>query len=89
MGVVSQIRIGKHYYYLDDLLFVGSPNSLECKDLIGHFVVLCLELGIPLALEKTEGPVTCLSFLGLGIDTISMTFFVLGDKVRELLGKNM
>lgn len=74
-------------HYLDDFLFVGSDNSLECKDLMTHFEVLCLELGIPLALEKTEGPVTCLSFLGLGIDTISMTIFVPGDKVTELLGK--
>jgi hypothetical protein len=55
---------------------------------MGHFEVLCFELGIPLAQEKTEGPVTCLSFLGLGIDTISITIFVPEDKVRELLKKN-
>ena len=42
-------------HYLDDFLFFGSANSLECKDLMSHFEVLCLELGIPLALEKTEG----------------------------------
>ena len=35
-------------HYLDDFLFVGSANSLECKDLISHYEVLCLELGIPL-----------------------------------------
>ncbi|XP_062597918.1 uncharacterized protein LOC134259342 [Saccostrea cucullata] len=59
-------------HYLDDFLF---------------FEELCLDLGIPLAFEKTEGPSTRLSFLGLGIDTISGTIFVPDDKVRELLAK--
>ena len=46
-------------------------------------------IGYSVGFGKNRRPVTCLSFLGLGIDTISMTIFVPGDKVRELVGKNM
>ena len=32
---------------------------------------LCSALGIPVATEKVEGPTTCLTFLGIEVDTIS------------------
>jgi hypothetical protein len=47
-------NLGSIIHYLDDFMFIGSASSLECKDLMGHFEVLCFELGIPLAQEKTE-----------------------------------
>ena len=33
---------------------------------------ICSSLGIPLALEKIEGPSHCLTFLGITLDTQSM-----------------
>lgn len=55
-------------------MFAGSHGSTNCQ----YFQELCQLLGVPLSKEKTEGPSTCLSFLGLGID------FVPSDKVVEL-----
>ncbi|XP_053143522.1 uncharacterized protein LOC128341261 [Hemicordylus capensis] len=58
-------------HYLDDFLFVGRGNSGECHRLLRSFMGLAEELGVPLAKDKTEGPVTRLSFLGIEIDTLA------------------
>ncbi|XP_062589409.1 uncharacterized protein LOC134251060 isoform X2 [Saccostrea cucullata] len=65
----------------------GVAGVEECRQLMDQFEELCQYVGVPLANEKTEGPCTRLSFLGLGIDSIARTVFVPQDKVSELLGK--
>ena len=59
-GVVRQL------HYLDDFLFVGGPASQECA------LQVCCHLGVPVAAHKTEGPTTCLTFVGIQLDSISM-----------------
>lgn len=36
------------------------------------FEAMCREFGVPLNKEKTQGPTTCLVFLGFEIDTLKM-----------------
>ena len=43
------------------------------------------ELGVPLAEEKTEGPVTCICFLGLELDSIDMEVRIPQDKIISLI----
>ena len=74
-------------HYLDDFLFIGDKSTDECQILMCCFQELCKGLGVPLAVEKTEGPTTRICFLGLGIDTITQTIFIPEDKRRELLLK--
>ena len=56
-------------HYLDDYLTAGAPNSQECHANLGSIRSSASSLGIPLALEKIEGPSTVLSFLGIELDT--------------------
>lgn len=49
-------------HYLDDFIFAGSKGSGNCYNLMSSFQSICTECGIPLAVEKTQGPVTCLIF---------------------------
>lgn len=42
------------------------------------------ELGIPLAPDKVEGPTTCLTFLGIELDTMAMTISLPEDKLQRL-----
>ena len=65
-------------------MFAGTHGSTNCQYLMDQFQDLCQLLGVPLSKEKTEGPSTCLSFLGLGIDTVKQSIFVPSDKVVEL-----
>ncbi|KAM4652054.1 uncharacterized protein O3C94_014389, partial [Discoglossus pictus] len=55
-------------HYLDDFLFVGSPDSSDCLSLMQAFQELAADFGIPLAVDKSEGPCQVLSFLGIEVD---------------------
>ena len=48
------------------------------------FDFVCDRLGVPISQDKTEGPSTKLTFLGLGIDTDTQTIYVPADKVQNL-----
>ena len=59
------------------------------------FKNLCAEIGVPLAEDKTVGPTTCLTFLGLEIDTVQMLVKIPASKslelqvlIQEFLSKN-
>jgi hypothetical protein len=48
------------------------------------FSSVCFELGMPIADEKSNGPVTNLVFLGLEIDTIEMVIQIPHEKLIRL-----
>lgn len=50
------------------------------------FKQTCDEFGIPLADDKTQGPVTSLIFLGLEIDTVQRCIRIPTSKILELKG---
>ena len=78
---------GAIVHYLDDFLFLGRGGTCQCADLLHTFKVICNDLGIPLADEKTISPTTRLTFLGVEIDTSDMTLRLPSDKLDELLQK--
>ena len=57
-------------HYLDDFLLLGPPGCPQCEQSLALTLALCEELGFPVASEKTEGPATTLTFLGIEIDTV-------------------
>ena len=71
-------------HYLDDFLFAGARGTNVCKTLMDTFSDTCSELGVPIAKEKSVGPVTTLKFLGLEIDTIDMVVRIPQDKLDKL-----
>ena len=48
----------------------GKPLSDKCKRFLNIFIQVCQLLGLPLAVEKIEGPATCVVFLGIVLDAI-------------------
>ena len=88
--IAQQQGISQTLHYLDDFLLVGPPHSPQCHHNLSTFMQLCTNLGIPLASEKIEGPSTCLTFLGITLDTARMEFRLLQDKllrIKESLGR--
>ena len=73
-------------HYLDDFFF-AEMSDIECSNSMFKFKTNCKRLGVPIADEKTEVPVTSIEFLGLTIDTESMSAKILGKKIKELLKK--
>lgn len=59
-------------HYLDDFLTLGPPASSVCSDNLRSCIQLCAELGVPLNPDKLEGPSTCLTILGIELDSVSL-----------------
>ena len=63
-------------------LTVGPPGSETCQRNLDIRMHLCDDLGVPLALEKVEGPSTTISFLGIVLDTVCMEIRLPVDKLE-------
>ena len=80
------------FHMLDDFLFIA--NSFElASEALHHFAVMCRDIGIPIAIEKTMGPAEVLPFLGITLDTVKKEARLPPDKlakctqeINELLG---
>ena len=70
--------------YIDDVLLMGRPTSVECSQNLQTFTACCERLGLPLKQEKRVGPTTTLEFLGIILDTERMEICLSEDRVREL-----
>ena len=49
-------------HYLDDFLTLGPPESPTCLHNLEIIKEVCQHLGVPLALEKVDGPTHSLTF---------------------------
>ena len=82
--ITRQRGVSTSMHYLDDYLIIGPPTSSACQSQLDTFQTVCNELGIPLATEKVEGPSTCLTFLGIIIDTNRMEIRLPEDKLLRI-----
>ena len=82
--IALQSGVSYLIHYLDDFLTMGPPSSLTCRQNLDTIIQLCNHLGVPLALEKIEGPSTFLPFLGIVLDTIKMEARLPEEKLRKL-----
>lgn len=69
-------------HVLDDFLFIHKLQA-GCQDALSKFQALCEDLGIPLAPDKTIGPLQILIFLGIELDTINFFSRLPEDKVKK------
>ena len=83
---LRQRGIRQIFHYLDDFIVIGPPDSPECALALLTLNHTCAELGVPIAKHKREGPVTCLTFLGIEVDTMAMQLRLPVEKVRRLQG---
>ena len=58
-------------HYLDEFLIIEAPNSPKAMQAAHYTTATFAELGVPVASHKTEGPSTCVTFLGILIDTVA------------------
>ena len=79
--IAEQFGVSYLDHFLDDFLTAGAPESNECDRNLFLLMHVCAILGLPLAIEKRDGPTTCLVFLGIEIDTVN---FVLRLPIQKL-----
>ena len=71
-------------HYLDDFLVLGRPGASECQQSLKTLLEVFQELGVPVAPGKLEGPATCLTFLGIEIDTSLLEVRLPAEKLHSL-----
>ena len=74
----------KILHVLDDFLFIA-PTAEECSSALRIFLRICEEIGVPIAQEKTFGPLHILPFLGIQLDTTAMSSSLPPDKISKFL----
>ena len=82
--VIRQTGVQTVLHYLDDFLVVGEPNSERCAVDLQRLLEVFARLRVPVAREKLEGPVTCLVFLGIELDTVRMCLRLPQEKLDDL-----
>jgi hypothetical protein len=73
-------------FLLDDFLAIDSPLT-QGNETRNTLVSLCERLGIPLNDKKTEGPTTCLQYLGIELDTCAMEARLPREKMERIKEK--
>ena len=70
---------------LTTLLYIcGPPKSPECHRSLQIMTSTCEELGVPLAKQKVAGPASCMTVLGIEIDTKAGLLRLPHDKFQRL-----
>lgn len=85
--VKQKSPVGNVKHYVDDYLFAGKANTSDCKCILECFFESTARLGVPIALDKTEGPTTSITYLGLEIDSVEMVVRMPMQKVQEIITK--
>ena len=67
--VLSCQGVERQLHYLDDFLFLGAPHSQQGREYLIKASQTLATLGVPVAVHKTEGPVTAITFLGILVDS--------------------
>ena len=69
---------------LDDFLFLGEPNTVQCYNALLSFHDLANSVGIPIKKEKTVYPTKTITFIGLELDSLSLEVRLPQDKLDKL-----
>ena len=63
---------------------IGPPRSPVCADALDVLNRTCGELGVPIAEHKRDGPTTCLTYLGIEVDTMASQLRLPQEKLQRL-----
>ena len=74
-------------HYLDDFLIVAKNNVPIATQALNETIALFNWLHIPIAPGKLEGPTTSLTYLGILINTATMSISLPADKLSKLTAR--
>lgn len=81
-AVLHNTSIKRLCHYIDDFLLISDEKAAanELKQLLDLF----RRLGLPVSMEKLEGPIHSLLFLGIQVDSLAMTASLGSDRLSQL-----
>ena len=72
-------------HYLDDFFLIGPPDTPKCAQSVQDMLQLCSTLGVPVAMDKLEGPSTMITYLGIELDSQRRELRLPPAKLNDLL----
>jgi hypothetical protein len=66
------------------LIVIGAQDSAECEEALATLNQTCGKLGVPIADHKRDSPTTCLTYLGIEVDTVAFQLRLPQDKLLRL-----
>ena len=82
--LINQKGVEDIDHYLDDFFIVTAKNYVVCQQALSVALGTCEEVGCPVAGEKTEGPATVITLLGVKLDSIQFQLRLPQDKLKKL-----
>lgn len=82
--VIREKGVGNLDHYLDDFLLVAPLASTKCAENLRTALGVCEELGFQVAQEKTEGPATTITLLGIEVDSERLELRLPQAKLQKL-----
>jgi len=73
-------------HYLDDFLFFFPPGTPAPQAVLTHIQDILDTLGVPVAVNKIEGPATTITFLGMTVDTVRSELRFPQHKLKYIRG---
>jgi hypothetical protein len=77
-------HVGHTTHYVDDT-FIAHSTAAGCAEDIARAKAAGITLGVPDAVDKTEGPTTALTYLGIRIDSMDMSISLDTHRVAAIL----
>ena len=74
-------------HYLDAFFLAAPPHSGCCQRDLNTFLQAASKLGMQVAMEMVEGPLTAMSFFGLILDSVKQEIRLPPDELAELMHK--
>ena len=84
VGGQAKLHVTFPMHYLVDFHTLGPPGSSVCQHNLDRSIDCFSKLGIPLHPDKLEGPLTCLTILGIELDSLNLLARLPQDKFDRI-----
>ena len=81
--IKNELNINNIMHYVDDSFMVEATET-ACQEDVDKIETMFNQLGLTVAKEKTVGPTTRITFLGIQIDSVEMTIGLDSEKVSSI-----
>ncbi len=81
---MQQRGAGPLFHYLDDYITLGPPGQDGCVNNLAIIRQVCRDTGTPVEEDKSVGPTTTITFLGIELDSVGLTISLPEDKLKNL-----
>lgn len=81
----TELGLTHVHHYVDDFIIILDSNMDNAMTIKKRIIDISSSLGLPLAMDKLEGPSTCITYLGYEFDTVAMQTRITATRMTEII----